>query len=151
MTVEDRENMIQSMVERLATRLEENPDDPDGWKRLGNARRVLGELAAATSAYGRALAIMPDDLDSLVAQAEIAMEIAGDGTEPPLAEKNYRRVYELDVTRLEAIWYLGLAASQKGRVGEAREHWQLLLEKLPENSDDARAIQRRINELGEGG
>ena len=151
MTVEDRENMIQSMVERLATRLEENPDDPDGWKRLGNARRVLGELAAATSAYGRALAIMPDDLDSLVAQAEIAMEIAGDGTVPPLAEKNYRRVYELDVTRLEAIWYLGLAASQKGRVGEAREHWQLLLEKLPENSDDARAIQRRINELGEGG
>ena len=56
----------------IATRLEENPDDPDGWKRLGNARRVLGELAAATSAYGRALAIIPDDLDSLVAQAEIS-------------------------------------------------------------------------------
>ena len=34
----DRADMIQSMVERLANRLEANPEDPEGWKRLGNAR-----------------------------------------------------------------------------------------------------------------
>lgn len=34
---------IQGMVERLAARLQENPDDPAGWARLVRSYRVLGE------------------------------------------------------------------------------------------------------------
>ena len=39
------------MVDRLAARLEETPDDLDGWLRLGNAYRVLGEMQAAREAF----------------------------------------------------------------------------------------------------
>ena len=39
------------MVERLAERLRDDPDDLDGWMRLGNAYRVLGEAAKAREAY----------------------------------------------------------------------------------------------------
>ena len=38
------------MVERLATRLNKNPDDLAGWKKLENAYRVLGETAKADEA-----------------------------------------------------------------------------------------------------
>ena len=113
MTADDRANMIQSMVERLAARLEENPDDLEGWKRLGNARRVLGELSASELAYGRAIALAPNDVDALVAQAEVAIESIGDGLVPEIAVVNYRKVYELDASHLDAMWYLGLPASQQ--------------------------------------
>lgn len=51
MTEADRSEFIRSMVERLADRLAEEPDDLDGWLRLGNAYRVLGETNKAREAY----------------------------------------------------------------------------------------------------
>ena len=54
MSDEQRGEFIQSMVARLAKRLETEPDDLDGWLRLANAYTVLGEPDEARSAYLRA-------------------------------------------------------------------------------------------------
>lgn len=51
---EDRSAFIRSMVERLATRLEAEPDDLDGWMRLAKAYGVLGEKENSRNAYLRA-------------------------------------------------------------------------------------------------
>ena len=51
MSEEDRAAFIRSMVNRLAERLTETPDDLDGWLRLANAYRVLGEVDNARDAY----------------------------------------------------------------------------------------------------
>jgi cytochrome c-type biogenesis protein CcmH len=61
MTEEDRQAAIRSMVEGLAARLEAEPDDPEGWLRLAQARAVLGEPGAAREAYDRALEVLPPD------------------------------------------------------------------------------------------
>ncbi len=47
MTPDDRNVMIQGMVEGLSLKLAENPDDPTGWVRLLRARKVLGQSDAA--------------------------------------------------------------------------------------------------------
>lgn len=60
LSAEDRAAMVQSMVARLAARLEEEPDDLEGWLRLANAYRVLGELDAARDAMSRAEPLLPD-------------------------------------------------------------------------------------------
>ncbi|MGB0670309.1 MAG: c-type cytochrome biogenesis protein CcmI [Rhodospirillales bacterium] len=54
MTESERAEMIRSMVQRLADRLEENPDDRQGWLRLANAYDVLGETEKAAEARKRA-------------------------------------------------------------------------------------------------
>jgi len=54
MSPEDRAVLIRSMVERLATRLEANPDDGEGWRRLAQAYQVLGEDDKARQALARA-------------------------------------------------------------------------------------------------
>jgi cytochrome c-type biogenesis protein CcmH len=56
MSPEERQAMIRSMVERLAARLEQQPDDKEGWARLAHAYDVLGETAKAEAARGRAQA-----------------------------------------------------------------------------------------------
>jgi len=53
MTAEERNEMIRSMVQRLADRLEENPNDPEGWQRLANAYQVLGEKEKAIEARNK--------------------------------------------------------------------------------------------------
>ena len=53
MNPEERMEMIRAMVDRLATRLESEPDDLEGWRRLANAYRVLGENARAKTAEQR--------------------------------------------------------------------------------------------------
>jgi cytochrome c-type biogenesis protein CcmH len=54
MSPEERQTMIRSMVERLAARLEQNPNDKDGWTRLARAYDVLGETQKAEAARTRA-------------------------------------------------------------------------------------------------
>ena len=148
MTADERGEMIRGMVERLANRLETAPDDIEGWKRLGNARRVLGELTEAEEAYGRALDLSPSDVVALEAQAQIALERSGDGSVPKITQMNYRKILELDNERMDALWYLGLAAYQESRTDEARTFWETLLNLLPPDSPDAREVKRRLGELG---
>lgn len=54
MSTGDRNEMIRSMVERLASRMKENPGDKEGWIRLERAYRVLGEIDKADAAAAQA-------------------------------------------------------------------------------------------------
>lgn len=58
MSVKERDEFIQSMVDRLAVRLQENPDDLDGWLDLANAYKVLGKNIKARDAFKRARALL---------------------------------------------------------------------------------------------
>ncbi|MDG2523293.1 c-type cytochrome biogenesis protein CcmI [Caulobacter segnis] len=65
---------IQGMVDGLAARLKEQPDDPEGWVRLVRAYAVLGDAAKrdATLAEARArYKDQPQVLDALTAAAEV--------------------------------------------------------------------------------
>jgi cytochrome c-type biogenesis protein CcmH len=53
LTPEERMAFIRSMVERLAGKLEENPNDRAGWERLIRAYDVLGETEKAAQARDR--------------------------------------------------------------------------------------------------
>ena len=61
MTPEQRQQFIRSMVERLASRLQQSPNDLDGWLRLGQAYTVLGERDKASDAYQKAKGLMKSD------------------------------------------------------------------------------------------
>ena len=52
---------IQSMVDRLADRLESSPRDVEGWTRLMRSRVVLGEREVAATAFRKALEVFKDD------------------------------------------------------------------------------------------
>jgi cytochrome c-type biogenesis protein CcmH len=54
MSAAERADMIRAMVERLAGRLEKEPGDVEGWRRLARAYEVLGEKEKAAEARRRA-------------------------------------------------------------------------------------------------
>jgi cytochrome c-type biogenesis protein CcmH len=60
MSEADRSAMIRGMVDRLASRLAQSPQDLDGWIKLIRARTVLGEQDAAREALNQALVVFAD-------------------------------------------------------------------------------------------
>ncbi len=61
MTEADRQAMIEGMVAQLAQRLDESPDDPQGWARLISSRMVLNDPDAARAALDRARDVFAGD------------------------------------------------------------------------------------------
>src|SRR3954468_23889482 len=79
---EERRAMIESMVERLASRLEQQPGDAEGWARLGRSYMVLQQPAKARDAYARAVKLRPDDAALSRALAEATKQASEAAAEP---------------------------------------------------------------------
>src|SRR5437762_959115 len=75
---EERRAMILAMVGNLAARLQQQPDDVEGWARLGRSYMVLNEPQKARDAYAHAVKLKPDDaaLQQAYAEASRAAETA---------------------------------------------------------------------------
>lgn len=76
---EERQDMIRSMVERLSSRLEDEPEDVEGWRRLAQSYEVLGRPTRAAEAYTKALALEPNHPETLL-RAGLAASSAQDKT-----------------------------------------------------------------------
>lgn len=65
MSAEDQARMIEGMVAGLAAKLEDNPDNPDGWVMLVRSYSHLGESGKAADAMARASAHYSDNPEIL--------------------------------------------------------------------------------------
>ncbi len=75
MSPQERQAMIASMVERLATRLKEDGSDLGGWQRLIRARVVLGQKDAAVAALKTAKDNFKNDEQALARLAQLSSEL----------------------------------------------------------------------------
>jgi cytochrome c-type biogenesis protein CcmH len=148
MSAEDRQEFIRSMVARLADRLEENPDDFDGWLRLGRAYGVLGEHDKSGDAYARAAALRPDNPAPLQMLVTARLQSVQPGEMPPEpALKALRQLLALQPENSRALWYLGLDDARSGRRAEAIAKWEKLRDQLPEGSEQRKNLDAGIAEL----
>ncbi|RCK44101.1 cytochrome C biogenesis protein [Thalassospira profundimaris] len=75
MTPEERRKMIEGMVDRLASKLAENPQDPDGWARLMRAYMVMGMKDKAQESYQQAQTALKDNKPALAQLAALADQV----------------------------------------------------------------------------
>ncbi len=153
MSAEDRTEMIRGMVGRLAERLEQEPDDAEGWTRLGRSYRVLGENDKARDAYARVAALRPDSLDAQLNLAHAALVADGKpgGPVPPAALQAFTRVLALDAANPDALWFLSVDDAAEGRRDAALDKLQRLLVQLTPDSQEYRTVQQRMETVRAGG
>ena len=135
------------MVESLASRLEDNPDDGAGWQRLARAYEVLDRPADAQDAYIRAADALADDAD---AQLQALQAIVMDDAESQLQESAKRvmtRLSALAPDRPETLYLQGHFAASNGDVKAARQFWQDLLSRLPDDAPIADQLRAAIDAL----
>ncbi len=147
----DRLAAIRSMVEGLAARLETQPDDLDGWRRLARSRKVLGEADKALAAHARAAAIAPDNLEVLhdFAGALIDLHDPDKPLDPP-ARAAVASLLAKSPNEGVALWLLGQDEALAGKDMAATALWQRLLAQLPANSAAHADLSARIAKLKAG-
>lgn len=121
---------VQQLVQRLEARLQESPEDAEGWRMLGWSRFELGDHAGAAQAYARAVALAPGSAAYLSALGE-AQVMAADGAITPAARASFRRALAADPTDARARYYLAAARDQDGDTRGAIEDWLKLVAEDP--------------------
>ncbi|WP_289297301.1 hypothetical protein, partial [uncultured Reyranella sp.] len=146
---EQRQQAIRTMVEGLAARLADAPQDRAGWLRLANAWKVLGENANAADAYGRADTLAPVDARILADWAEAHVRQLAPGAVPSAqAVAVLERLEKAEPRNALALFYLGVAAEAAGNKPAALQRWKTLLALLPADAPIRGMLEERIKAAG---
>jgi cytochrome c-type biogenesis protein CcmH len=135
---------------RLAARLESNSDDPEALRKIARAFAARGDAAKAREILARATLLKPEDLEILSEFAEATIAAAGGERVPPEAVALYSRVLLRNGGHPDALWYLGLAASQANDRIAAAEYWGRLSAQLPAGSRERSDLESRLQRLKSG-
>jgi cytochrome c-type biogenesis protein CcmH len=117
---------VDTMIERLALRLQKKPDDIEGWRMLGWSYFNLQQPAKAVEAYARAVALEPQGAALKSAYGE-AMVAAENGTVTPQAVETFNAALALEAKNPKARYFVALALEQTGKKKEALDGWSSLL------------------------
>lgn len=114
---------VDALVQRLADRMQAQPEDPEGWALLGRAYAGLQRFDQARDAYAQAVArrTTPDaqllaDYADVLAMTQ-GRRLAG---EP---EKLIQQALALEPDQLKALALAGSAAMERGDYPAALKHW----------------------------
>ena len=134
---------IEANVDALAKRLEQNPNDANGWSMLGRSYLTLEKYKEAATAFARASALRPDDAD-LLADYAFALGMANGQRLSGQPQELIDKALKLDPENPKALELAGTAAYEAKKYTEAIGYWERLLKK----SSDAElttALTERIN------
>lgn len=146
---DEQAEMIEQMVAGLAERLQDTPEDTQGWLRLarsldvlerpeqvfdalaGAAKSAPGEIALAILALEKLLAITPEP-DQLATAYELADQLLLQAPD-----------------RLEGLFFKGHILRLSGQPQAARQIWQDLLGKMPPDGQAAQLLKAEMAKLPE--
>ena len=136
----------QTMVARLARRLEKDPQDLNGWLMLGRSYTVLQQYQLAVRAFERADRLAGGkNADALIGEAEAL--VRGDETElERRAGRLLERALALEPNNPKALFYGAAGALHRGELPVARERFAKLLSLNPPDSIKP-LLQKQIDAL----
>lgn len=141
---------IQAMVGSLAGRLENNPDDYNGWMMLGRSYMVLKDNAGATRAFEQAMRVKPDELAPKLQYIALVWgdtQVDGLSPLPDNLISAAREALRLDPRNAEGLLVEGLAAAKAGDAATARTKWTTAQGTAPPGGALAAEIGRRLAAL----
>ena len=136
---------IGKMVNGLAERLKENPNNPQGWAMLARSYKVMGRLDEAEQAFEKAGEAVTTNADMLVDYADLLAVKADNNIEGrPLAL--IKKALELSPQHPMGLMISGVAAYRRSDFKAAISYWETLLAILEPGSPDAQQVEADIGE-----
>lgn len=134
---------IEGMVERLAERMKENPDDVKGWTMLGRSYAVLDRHAEAAAAYVNAVKRSEPDAQLLADYAD-ALAMARGRNLKGEPERLIAQALKVDPRNVKALLLAGTVAFQDRKFKDAIAYWERILKVVPPDSDIADSVRDSI-------
>jgi len=140
--------MVFEMVAKLEKRLAAQPNDPEGWARLGRSYVVMERKDKALAAYAKAYALAPDNVAMLSDYAWLVFN-ENPGATTGLVATLYNRLNKLEPAHPDALWFLGFTAYQQGDYRKALGQWERLLTLLPAEDPGREHLKQAITSARE--
>jgi cytochrome c-type biogenesis protein CcmH len=131
------------MVEKLAARMKERPDDVEGWIMLARSYTVLGRFADAVPAYRRAVELQPRNA-SLLADYADTVAATKRTADNPESIALIERALAIDPGHPKALALAGTVDYDRGDYARAIDRWQLILERVSPESELGQQITGSI-------
>lgn len=142
MTAED----INAMVEKLAARMQENPDDTNGWLMLARSYKMLGRYEEAVAAFGKVEKAVAEDPEQLASYAETLAMASGKGLSGKALEL-VNQALKLNPQHAHALFLAGMAAMERGDRGAAIGYWETLLSQVEPGSELDQMLRQGIEQM----
>lgn len=136
---------IDAMAAQLAARLQQNPNDGEGWAMLARSYHALGRYAEAGAAYAKATVLLPNDAQLLADYAD-ALALSRDRHLDGEPMQILQRALKVDPDNLKALALAGTAAFDEKDYAGAVKHWERLARLAPPDSELAQSVKASISE-----
>ena len=122
---------MDEIVAKLEQRLQQKPNDREGWRMLGRTYLITGKPARAAEAYQRAAALSQLRDPALELDLAEALVLSDDPAQQPRAKEIIDEALAADGGNQKALWYQGVMAARGGDNAQAQRSWMKLLEQNP--------------------
>lgn len=133
---------MEQLAAKLAQKMEQNPDNPEGWAMLARSYKSLGRWDDAERAYARIGPELEKNAELLAEVAELLVQKNNgfDARSRELVQKALR----LEPDNMLALFLGGGEAFAAGRYPAAVDYWGRLLPRLEPGSEDAQMVESSI-------
>jgi cytochrome c-type biogenesis protein CcmH len=140
---------VAQMAAKLEERLQQEPENAEGWVVLAHTYFAMKRLPDAVRAYEQAVKRIPDNPKLLAdyADAVAATQNSIEGKPLELVE----RALKIDPTHWKALALAGTAAFDRKDYKLAVDYWERLRAALPPNSEMLRSVEASIDEAKTAG
>lgn len=137
---------ILQMVNRLAARLKDNPDDLEGWLKLAQSYKMLGRYPEAADAFAKAESKVRTDAGLLASYAETLGMVSDKGLQgKPTAL--LQAALKLNPQEPNALLLAGAAAMERRDFTAAVTYWEQLLPMVEPGSEIDQALRDSIERI----
>ena len=137
---------VDSMLRQLEIRLQNDPDDVEGWRMLGWSKFRTEDYLGASAAYKRAVELDPSDglIQSAYAETLIRSQ---NGFISNQALEALTQAVAINPEDARARFLIGLHKQQGGNAQDAPDDWLTLLNSASQDADWFNDVHGRVVEL----
>lgn len=144
----EQAHSVDEMINALKARLEDNPEDAEGWYMLGRSMMTLKRYDEAVQAFETTYRLVGDEPAILLAYAD-SLAMAANGRMGERAAELVHLALEIEPTNTTAMWLSGIIAEDSGDYAKALGYFNQLLPMLSDRPDDAQRVRFLIKRIEE--
>lgn len=140
---EQNAEQMAALVDQLAEKMKQRPDDGQGWHMLGRSYAAIGKHAQAADAFRKAAQLKPEDA-SVLADFAVSLAMSDKAGMQGEPAELVQRALKLDGNNPKALAFAGMVAFDRKDYARAVGYWEHLQKVEPEDSPFKQQIQASI-------
>jgi len=140
------DHQLDELVNQLAQKVRERPDDVQGWNLLARSYNAMGRTADALEAYRHLATIAPNDPQVLADYADALGLSRGKNLSGEPAEI-IQRALKIDPKHPKSLALAGTVTLNEGKFAESLAYWERLYAALPPDSQDLGEIRNIVEDV----